>query len=296
MNAVQHTDLYSPLIGTYITQLKSWQWAEIGVAIVTAPLIILLSLTKETCHWRIGNSKDIVVEKLSVKTSNLNLVHVIFMDLNIICLGLWMGVIFGIQYAFYSTIPDQFGMAYHLDWLPQNLSFLALGLGSMIGIVAHLLFQTQILSSLTNLWHAKRSSNYSTDPAPSVPPRYHLLGALPITIVLPMLTIFFVFTVLSDSTVFISLAILVLISICSSLAFLSGLGYLAETFNEISEATIVGAYFFIALSAAGGILIASGGCMGPLGFKSSFGIFTAAMALLGLPIWGLWWWNKRSQG
>jgi hypothetical protein len=296
-----NTDISRPLLGTWIAQNKSWQWAEFAIAMVTAPLLILTVLMRETCAWRISqksghaapdDTPEAEVEKGSPKKAVLNMLRVVFTDPSIIILGLWMGVIMGIQFSFYSALPQQLRGAYQLDWLPQTLCFFSLGLGSILGLLVHFIFETQALSTLATHWHSRYAAGSSSSPASRLPARYRLLTALPVTIVLPMVVIFFAFTVLPDSSVFISLSLLVLYSACSAMAFLSGMIYLIEIFSTVEDAILVAGYFFVVHLTSAGIVVASGSGMGNLGFKAAFGVFAAAAAMLGLFVWGLWIRNR----
>jgi hypothetical protein len=284
--------------------MKSWYWAELAVAICTVPLLIITIFMRDTCAWRIyhkggkGSSDDdstIPVEKGSSKKATVNLFSSLFTEPSIPFLGLWLGVIMGIQYSLYSTLPPLLVGAYHLDWLPQSLCFLSLGLGSILGLIVHFIFHTQVLPSLGDHWHSKYTSGVTSNTSSQLPARYRLLTALPVTIILPMVVILFAFTVLPDSSIFISLALLVLFSTCSSIAFLSGMLYLTEIFNAVEDVQLLAGYFFVAHAVSAGMIIVSGDSMGSLGFKATFGVFAAASALLGLPVWGLWIRNRYME-
>lgn len=259
---------------------------------------------RDTCAWRIYNNSNqsisdedssIPVEKGSPRKAMLNIIRSLFTEPSTLLLGLWLGVIMGIQYAFYSTLPPLLSGAYHLDWLPQSLCFLSLGLGSILGLIVHFIFHTQALPSLADHWHSKYPSDQASNPAPQLPARYRLLTALPVTIILPMVVIFFAFTVLPDSSIFISLALLALFGTCSSIAFLSGMLFLTEIFNSIEDVQLLAGYFFVVHTVSAGMVIVSGDAMGSLGFKATFGVIAAASALLGLPVWGLWIRNRHKE-
>jgi MFS family permease len=250
---------------------------------------------RETCAWRIGKDKDIVVQRTSVKDTFKDMVHLLFLEPRTIALCLWVGTLTGIQYSFYSTLPTYFKNTFSLDGFHVKLTYVSLALGSIIGLLLYSTLQTQLKTWIMDYRSCSCSTDDLSKSEKSLPSRYRLLGALPVTFGCPFILIFFGFTFLPDAALFISLSLLVIYSAGSAITLLSVFQYLADRLTDSHEATILAVCSAIVHLTAASIALSFGPCISTLGMKVSFGVFSGASAVLGLIAWVVWFADRYAQ-
>ncbi|KOS46762.1 hypothetical protein ACN38_g2245 [Penicillium nordicum] len=142
-----------PVAGAYLAQAKGWRWsfyvlAMAGGAITASSLITIRESYAPTILSRKTN-------KLQKETGNMNLrsaldtgrtpkelflysivrpTKMLFLSPIVFLLSLYVGVIYGYLYLLFTTITSVFEEQYNFSQGPVGLTYLGLGVGSLIGL------------------------------------------------------------------------------------------------------------------------------------------------------------------
>jgi hypothetical protein len=140
----------------------------------------------------------------------------------------------------------------------------------------------------------------------SPPPQYRLLAALPCTLALPASLLVVGLTArrrggAGPTYRFIPLTFVAVLAAGAALAFLAGLEYLMDAFEDdggddgtAARVAVVAAYVGMVFAVGGGLAVGVHVGEQAVGVKVVFGGLAAGLAILGCGVWGLWFFGRRA--
>ncbi|KAL6915812.1 hypothetical protein ACHAP8_005468 [Fusarium lateritium] len=143
-----------PVAGGYLSQAKSWRWSFWVVSILAGAITIMAFVfMRETYAYTILDKK---AKKLRKETGNPKLRSALAKDITtkelfsmamvrptkmllfapiVSLLSLYMALVYGYLYLLFTAIPTLFVKEYHFSSGSVGLSYLGIGVGSLIGLV-----------------------------------------------------------------------------------------------------------------------------------------------------------------
>ena len=139
----------------------------------------------------------------------------------------------------------------------------------------------------------------------SPPPHYRLLAALPCTLALPASLLVVGLTArprggAGPTYRFVPLTFAAVLAAGAALAFLAGLEYLMDAFEDdgddgtAARVAVVAAYVGMVFAVGGGLAVGVHVGEQAVGVKVVFGGLAAGLAILGCGVWGLWFFGRRA--
>lgn len=162
----------APLIGGFILQVRDWRWTQWVAIMVTVVLYLPVLFTKETYKKAILRKRAIrmgMADSMSQQTSAsktlryffhtliLRPLDMLFTEPIVTLVSLYNGLIFGLLYAFVTTIPWIFTHYYGFSNTGQSLSYLGVTLGTLIACVPFILIDTRFYQKRLCRWEATPS-------------------------------------------------------------------------------------------------------------------------------------------
>ena len=192
----------APLIGGFILQARGWRWTQ-WISIMLAVLLYLPVLfTRETYKKVILRKRAIhmgMADSISQQTSAsrtlryffhtliLRPLDMLFTEPIVTLVSLYNGLIFGILYAFVTTIPWIFSHYYGFSSTGQSLSYLGVTLGTLIACVPFILIDTCFYQKRLREWEAASSSSaHNPHHDQQLPPENRLIPAMVGSLPLPV--------------------------------------------------------------------------------------------------------------
>ncbi|KAI8652917.1 MFS domain-containing protein [Fusarium keratoplasticum] len=142
-----------PIAGGYLTEAKDWRWSFWVVSMVGGLIVILgflfmretganalleqkaKRLRKETGNPKLTSKLDTgVATKELFKIATIRPGKMLLFSPIILCLSLYMAIVYGYLYLLFTAIPTVFKMRYGFTTGQVGLSYLGFGVGSIIGV------------------------------------------------------------------------------------------------------------------------------------------------------------------
>ncbi|MCJ1268777.1 hypothetical protein MMC22_008665 [Lobaria immixta] len=155
-----------PVAGGYVTQSIGWRWVFWIIAIVAGSITIAaIFLMRETYHPTLLQRKT---DKLRKETGNLNLkskfdsglkpadlfklsivrpAKMLIFSPIVLALSTFMAVVYGYLYLLFTTITEVFEDEYHFSQGSVGLTYLGIGLGSLVGVFVFGIASDRIVKS-----------------------------------------------------------------------------------------------------------------------------------------------------
>lgn len=137
---------FAPIIGGVIVHSQSWRWTQWVAIILTVVCYILIFFTKETYKRKIlqtraqkfGNDSTSPESTPALKKVQYFFtvlikrpLHMLFTEPIVSLVSLYNGMLYGLTYAFVTSIPWVFETYYGFDDIGQSLSFLGATVGTL---------------------------------------------------------------------------------------------------------------------------------------------------------------------
>jgi multidrug resistance protein len=190
-----------PVAGGFASQSIGWRWIFYILAIATgcfsilcvfllkesyAPILLARKtarLIKETGNTDLRSKLDTGLAPGEVFTRAIvRPIKLLVLSPIVLMLSLYMGVVYGYLYLLFTTFAVVFQEQYHFSSGAVGLSFLGIGLGSLLGLVFTGFTSDKILKAL-----ARKNSPPGTADADLVfKPEYRLPPILPFSVLIPV--------------------------------------------------------------------------------------------------------------
>ncbi|KAG8673464.1 hypothetical protein FPOAC2_06908 [Fusarium poae] len=168
-----------PVAGGYLSQAKSWRWSFWVVSILAGAITIMAFVfMRETYAYTILDKKT---KKLRKETGNPKLRSALAKDITtkelfsmamvrptkmllfapiVSLLSLYMALVYGYLYLLFTAIPTLFVKEYHFSSGSVGLSYLGIGVGSLIGLVISGAASDPLVNYLTKKNGGERKPEY----------------------------------------------------------------------------------------------------------------------------------------
>ncbi|KAG8361992.1 putative transporter [Fusarium venenatum] len=168
-----------PVAGGYLSQAKSWRWSFWVVSILAGAITIMAFVfMRETYAYTILDKK---AKKLRKETGNPKLRSALAKDITtkelfsmamvrptkmllfapiVSLLSLYMALVYGYLYLLFTAIPTLFVKEYHFSSGSVGLSYLGIGVGSLIGLVISGAMSDPLVNYLTKKNGGERKPEY----------------------------------------------------------------------------------------------------------------------------------------
>ncbi|RGP68151.1 hypothetical protein FSPOR_5495 [Fusarium sporotrichioides] len=168
-----------PVAGGYLSQAKSWRWSFWVVSILAGAITIMAFVfMRETYAYTILDRKT---KKLRKETGNPKLRSALAKDITtkelfsmamvrptkmllfapiVSLLSLYMALVYGYLYLLFTAIPTLFVNEYHFSSGSVGLSYLGIGIGSLIGLVISGASSDPLVTYLTKKNGGERKPEY----------------------------------------------------------------------------------------------------------------------------------------
>lgn len=190
---------FAPMTGGFIVRSAGWRWTQWTSVIVTLVFYIPVLFTKETYKRQILRRRaqkrgiDIVSSQDSSFTKKLRHfatvliqrpLHMLFTEPIVLLVSLYNGMIYGLIYAFVTSIPWVFETYFDFSGTSQSLSFLGATLGTIfaslpLGIIDYFYYQRRLISD-----QSKYGINARLTPEHRLPPAMIGSVLLPVSLLI----------------------------------------------------------------------------------------------------------------
>ncbi|PGH34121.1 hypothetical protein GX50_03084 [[Emmonsia] crescens] len=168
-----------PIAGGYLTEAMGWRWTFWILAIASGAVTINTFLfMSESCHPILLERKR---KRLVKETGNQNLKSVLdtgktskelflfaivrptkmlFLSPIVLLLSLFMALVYGYLYLLFTTFTNVFVQQYHFSTGSAGLSFLGIGVGSILGLAVSATLSDRILQNLAKKNNGEMKPEY----------------------------------------------------------------------------------------------------------------------------------------
>ncbi|OQE09449.1 hypothetical protein PENVUL_c006G09303 [Penicillium vulpinum] len=165
----------APIAGGYLVESKGWRWTFWVLAMLTAAFSILAMLCLRESHpytllrkktkalqRQTGNQNFRSALEAGQPTSSLFMFSILrptkmlFLSPTVSLLALYIAVIYGYLYLLFTTFPTVFLNVYHFSSGDVGLTYLGIGVGSIVGMVFQSLTSDQIFQWLKDRYGSSK--------------------------------------------------------------------------------------------------------------------------------------------
>lgn len=177
----------APLVGGFVMKTNNWRWTQWIAVIVSIAFYIPVLFTKESYKKVILRRRAIrmgVSDSSSQQTSPMRALryflttlilrplHMLATEPIVTFVSLYNGLLFGLLYAFVTSIPWIFRTYYGFDQTGQSLSYLGVTLGTILACVPFVFIDRSFYQKRLREW---RQTHDNTEP---LPPENRLVPAM----------------------------------------------------------------------------------------------------------------------
>ncbi|OAX82791.1 hypothetical protein ACJ72_02863 [Emergomyces africanus] len=168
-----------PVAGGYLAEAMGWRWTFWILAMASGAVTIITFLSmSESCHSVLLKRKT---KQLIKETGNQNLksaldtgktsrelfvfsiirpTKMLFLSPIVLLLSIFMAVVYGYLYLLFTTFSSVFVQQYNFSTGSAGLSFLGIGVGSILGLTASAILSDRILQNLAKRHDGEMKPEY----------------------------------------------------------------------------------------------------------------------------------------
>ncbi|KAM0518132.1 hypothetical protein ACHAPE_004539 [Trichoderma viride] len=232
-----------PVIGAFATTGKDWQWTQWSLLFFAVWSLLWIPLTQETFHptikARLAKKRGQGIPQKTPVLARLRAFAVVavirplrmlFFEPIVTFICLYVACEFGTLFSFFAGVPYTFATVYGFSTDDAGLLFLAIVIGSLLGLV------TIVLCDL--FLYRKQASRYASN---KIPPEYRLYPALLGSVGLPVGLFWFAWSARPDIHWLSPAAAIVPFAWGNLCIFISTVQYFSDTYQGNIVASVASA-------------------------------------------------------